>query len=94
MVVTPIPVGLLVAFVEPCKLAVFAMVLSGPHAVGAIFAIVPLMVVVVIGVVKLALVPMIVLSQERRGSDRRGSDPCRAEQGPSQKFCQSIFHNS
>src|SRR5580704_1317297 len=51
MFVTPAPVGLLIVFLQPGKVAIFAMVLFGVNAIRLILMIVPFMVVIVFLVV-------------------------------------------
>ena len=51
MFVTPAPIRLLVVFVEPGKIAIFAMVLFGIRSIRTIFLTIPLVIVVVLLVV-------------------------------------------
>jgi len=51
MLVTPAPIGLLIVLPEPGKRLVFTVVFFRPHAIGAIFTAIPLMVVIMLRVV-------------------------------------------
>jgi hypothetical protein len=76
VVVAPIPIGLLVPFLQPRKIVIFAMILLSPHAIGAIFMIVPIVVVfvscIVVTPIILLFLPLIfaalALSQQHRGN--------------------------
>ena len=47
----PTPIGLLITLVDPVESAIFAVVLSYPHTIGAIFVAIPMMIVIMILVV-------------------------------------------
>ena len=56
MLVPPAPVGLLIFFSEFGEISVFAMILFQPNSVGAILAVIPMMVVVMIPVMIHAII--------------------------------------
>ena len=51
MFVPPVPIGLLIIFLELAKIAIFAMILFGVNAIRLILMIVPFMIVIVFFVV-------------------------------------------
>src|SRR5580704_7551018 len=87
MFVAPVPICLLIVFLEPGKIAIFAMVLFGVHAVRLILMIVPFMIVIVFLVV-VAASGLAVSGSEGRGHQRYwhykgGAQQSRAEKAGS-----------
>jgi len=82
MIVTPIPISLLVAGVEPVKIIVFPVPFLDPHMIGPILMVIPCMFIMMLGVLVttsvFGLFTMIVLSkcsarQDRNRRQQRGA---------------------
>ena len=58
MVVTPVPIGALIVGLQAFKIDMLATTLLEPHVIGAIFAVVPMVVISVVAVVILTFLPI------------------------------------
>jgi hypothetical protein len=87
--VAPIPIGLLVSLTQPRKIVVFAMILLSPHAIGAVFVVIPLMIIIVAGVVVTPIVllflPLVVAAVALSLNRRRNCYG--AQEGRAAKAC-------
>lgn len=84
MIVAPSPVALLIAGVEPVEVAVLAMIVCQPAAIGGVFVGVPTMVVFVGFIVIAMLVAVVVIVmvlRHARYRQRDGSEQGKGSEG-------------